>query len=85
MEAKAVQSVGIGCRFDERQDCGDDGDHQDESGKCWPEKKTPKKPKNNPDGHFVTVLLAVPVYMTFSKKCLMNWYAGISQKSTPVH
>lgn len=34
MEAQAVQSVGVGGRFDERQDCGDDGDRQDESGKC---------------------------------------------------
>lgn len=44
MEAKAVQSVGVGCGFDERRGRGDHGDHQDESGKCgpvgeWAEKK----------------------------------------------
>lgn len=36
MEAKAVQSVGVGCGLDERRGCGDDGDHQDESGKGGP-------------------------------------------------
>lgn len=36
MEAKAVQSVGVGCGFDERRGRGDHGDHQDESGECGP-------------------------------------------------
>lgn len=75
MEAQAVQSVGVGCRFDERQDCGDDGDHQDERGKCWPEKKKKKiRHKYDPDCYFVIMLLAVLVCVTFSNKRLMNWY-----------
>lgn len=36
VDAEAVQSVGINCRFDKRWCRGDDCDHHDKSGKSGP-------------------------------------------------
>lgn len=74
MEAKAVQSVGVGCRFDEGQERGHDGDHQDEGGKCWPERRKNKNQEiwcslghNAFDDSGLCDILK-------KKKCLKNWY-----------
>lgn len=50
MEAKAVQSVGVGCGFDERRHRGDDGHSQDQRGKRCPEKTISKKVFNKLGG-----------------------------------
>lgn len=48
MEAEAVQSVGVGRRFDERRSGADDGDHQHQGGKRGPVGDRMGKNKSSP-------------------------------------
>lgn len=81
MEAKAVQSVGVGCRFDEGKERGHDGDHQDDGGKCWPERR-----KNENQEIWYSLGHNAFDYSglcdIFKKSAWRTGMAGISQKST---